>query len=252
MSRGRLILLTDLDDTLFASERSLPYDAARVNLAAVDGQGAPLSFQTHQQRALWELFSGAADLIIPVTGRTSYALDRVSLSFPGGYAVVSHGALVTYQGQVLPKWQRQLASQMEAAQLAMNRAYADLCEALPRNYPHLQFTLRLLEDLSVPVYLSIKAAETLTPETHELLSRIADSHELTLHANTRNAALRPPYTCKAAACRFLLEEVIELQPEDTLIALGDSLSDLPFMAMSDVAVMPTRSQLWNSVKDLAQ
>jgi predicted mannosyl-3-phosphoglycerate phosphatase (HAD superfamily) len=104
----------------------------------------------------------------------------------------------------------------------------------------------------VPVYLSIKAAETLPPETHELLSRIADAHGLTLHANTRNAALRPPYTCKAEACRFLLEEVIERQPEDTLIALGDSLSDLRFMAMSDVAVMPTRSQLWNSVKDLAQ
>lgn len=157
-----------------------------------------------------------------------------------------------YQGQVLPKWQWQLAPQMELARLALNQAYAALCEALPLNYPHLQFTLRVLEDQSVPVYLSIKAHETLPPEAHELLSRTADAHGLTIHANTRNAALRPPYTCKAAACRFLLEEVIELQPEDTLIALGDSLTDLPFMAMSDVAVMPTRSQLWNSVKDLAE
>ncbi len=252
MSRGRLILLTDLDDTLFASERSLPHDAARVKLAAVDGHGAPLSFQTHQQRTLWELFSGAADLIIPVTGRTSYALDRVSLSFPGGYAVVSHGALVTYQGHVLPAWQSRLAPQLAGAHLAISRAYADLCEALPREYPHLQFTLRQLEDLSVPVYLSIKAAETLPVEAHELLSRIAHVHGLTLHANTRNAALRPPYTCKAEACRFLLEEVIQRQPEDTLIALGDSLSDFRFMAISNVAVIPTRSQLWNSLKDLAQ
>jgi len=252
LSRGRLILLTDLDDTLFASERSLPDDAARVKLAAVDGNGAPLSFQTHQQRTLWELFSGTADLIIPVTGRTSYALDRVSLSFPDGYAVVSHGALVTYQGQVLPTWQSRLAPQLEEARLAMSRAYADLCEVLPREYPHLQFTLRQLEDLSVPVYLSIKTAESLPLETHKLLSRIAGAHGLTLHANTRNAALRPPYTCKAEACRFLLEKVIQLQPEDTVIALGDSLSDFRFMAMSDVAVMPTRSQLWNYVKELAQ
>ncbi|SOB76248.1 Predicted mannosyl-3-phosphoglycerate phosphatase, HAD superfamily [Marinobacter sp. LV10R510-11A] len=252
MSRGRLIVLTDLDDTLFASERSLPDDAARVKLAAVDGHGAPLSFQTHQQRTLWDLFSGAADLIIPVTGRTSYALDRVSLPFPGGYAVVSHGALVTYEGKVLPVWQSRLAPQLKGARLAISRACADLCEALPREYPHLQFTLRQLEDLSVPVYLSIKAAETLPVEVHGLLSRIAHAHGLTLHANTRNAALRPPYTCKAEACRFLLEEVIQRQPEDTLIALGDSLSDLRFMTISDMAVIPTRSQLWNSLKDLNQ
>lgn len=205
MSRGRLIVLTDLDDTLFASERSLPDDAARVKLAAVDGHGAPLSFQTHQQRTLWDLFSGAADLIIPVTGRTSYALDRVSLPFPGGYAVVSHGALVTYEGKVLPVWQSRLAPQLKGARLAISRACADLCEALPREYPHLQFTLRQLEDLSVPVYLSIKAAETLPVEVHGLLSRIAHAHGLTLHANTRNAALRPPYTCKAEACRFCLK-----------------------------------------------
>lgn len=51
---------------------------------------------------------------------------------------------------------------------------------------------------------------------------------------------------------FLLEEVIQRQPEDTLIALGDSLSDLRFMTISDMAVIPTRSQLWNSLKDLNQ
>lgn len=252
MSRGRLILLTDLDDTLFASERSLPGNAKRIQLAAVDGNGAPLSFQTHQQRMLWELFSGAADLIIPVTGRTSYALDRVTLSFPRKYAVVSHGALVTFEGHVLPAWQSRLAPHLDNAHLAIGRAYADLSEALPRVVPHLQFTLRQLEDLSVPVYLSIKATGELTVDAHALLNEVAQIHGLSLHANTRNAALRPPYTCKSEACRFLLEEVLQRQPEDTVVALGDSLSDLPFMTHSDMAVMPTRSQVWNAVKELAQ
>jgi predicted mannosyl-3-phosphoglycerate phosphatase (HAD superfamily) len=64
--------------------------------------------------------------------------------------------------------------------------------------------------------------------------------------------LRPTYTCKAEACRFLLEDVINRRPEDTIIALGDSLSDIPFMAQSDMAAIPTRSQVWNSLKDLAQ
>ena len=67
-----------------------------------------------------------------------------------------------------------------------------------------------------------------------------------------NAALRPSYTCKADACQFLLETVLERQPNDTVIALGDSLSDLPFMAHGDMAVIPTHSQVWQSVKELAQ
>ena len=252
MSQGRLILLTDLDDTLFASERSLPDAAIRGHLAAVDGSGAPLSFQTHQQRTLWRLLKEAADLIVPVTGRTSYALERVSLSFQGGYAVVSHGALVTRHGQVLPAWQGRLAPRLDEARRAIARAHADLSATLSRAYPGLNLSLRQLEDLDVPVYLSIKAPDTLPADVHDLLERVARDHGLTLHANTRNAALRPAYTCKAEACRFLLDEVIQRQPEDTLIALGDSLSDLRFMTQCDMAVIPTHSQIWNHLKDHAQ
>jgi hydroxymethylpyrimidine pyrophosphatase-like HAD family hydrolase len=165
---------------------------------------------------------------------------------------VSHGALITYQGDVLPAWQSRLTSQLEGARQAIALAYADLVEALPRHYPHLQFTLRQLEDLSVPVYLSIKAVEELPVKVHELLSSIAHIHGLTLHANTRNAALRPSFTCKAQACSFLMDEVIMRQPEDTVVALGDSLSDLSFMAQSDMAIIPTRSQAWNALKELSQ
>ncbi|MGP8289234.1 hypothetical protein ACT3OH_03055 [Vreelandella zhanjiangensis] len=252
MTRGRLILLTDLDDTLFASERSLPKAAKRVQLAAVDANGGPLSFQTHQQQRLWEVFSQSADVIIPVTGRTSYALERVSIPFSNDYAVVSHGALVTFQGQVLPEWQARLAPHLENATAAIERAYLELFEAMGSAFPDLTISLRQLSDLEVPVYLSVKATGELPVSAYEVLNRVASTHGLTLHANTRNAALRPAYTCKAEACRFLLDTVLQRQPEDTVIALGDSLSDIPFMAHSDMAVIPTHSQVWNSVKELAQ
>ena len=252
MTRGRLILLTHLDDTLFASERSLPADAERVQLAAVDGEGKPLSFQTHQQQRLWEALSGSADIIIPVTGRTSYALERVSLPFTSGYAVVSHGALVTYQGTILPDWQARITPQLADATSAIERAYTDLRDAMNTAFPDITFSLRQLSDLEVPVYLSVKASKALPEGAHDVLRRVSMTHGLSLHANTRNAALRPSYTCKADACQFLLETVLERQPNDTVIALGDSLSDLPFMAHGDMAVIPTHSQVWQSVKELAQ
>ena len=252
MTRGRLILLTDLDDTLFASERSLPSSVERVQLAAVDANGGPISYQTHQQQRLWEVFSQSADIIIPVTGRTSYALERVTLPFPRDYAVVSHGALVTHQGQVIPEWLARLAPLLADASSSIEKAYIELTQAMASVCPDLTVSLRQLSDLDIPVYLSIKASGELPESAYKVLHQVATTHGLTLHANTRNAALRPSYTCKAEACRFLLEVVLQRQPEDTVIALGDSLSDIPFMAHSDMALMPTHSQAWNSVKELAQ
>ena len=119
-------------------------------------------------------------------------------------------------------------------------------------FPDITFSLRQLSDLEVPVYLSVKASKALPEGAHDVLRRVSMTHGLSLHANTRNAALRPSYTCKADACQFLLETVLERQPNDTVIALGDSLSDLPFMAHGDMAVIPTHSQVWQSVKELAQ
>lgn len=249
---GRLILLTDLDDTLFASERSLPSGTTRTHMAAVDGDGKPLSWQTPQQQRLWEVFSSQADIIVPVTGRTSYALERVTLDFVSGYAVVSHGALLLHKGQLLPAWQQHLAPQQAAAATSIAGARQALREILARQFPEVTLSLRELSDLEVPVYLSIKAPESLPPGLHQALFDVAIAHDLTLHMNRRNAAMRPAYTCKAATCDYLLEQVLNRQPEDTVIALGDSLSDLKFMAGSDMSVIPTRSQIWNQLEEHAQ
>lgn len=248
--QGRLILLTDLDDTLFASERALPADIKRDYPAAVDAKGLPLSFQTPQQRMLWQLLSPAADIIIPVTGRTSYALERVQLPLHHRHAVVSHGALIVHEGSVLPEWQAYLDGQIDAAHQMLSEAHITLSTALSHHFP--EVSCRVLEDLQVPVYLSLKAPDVLPTELHVLLEEVAAQYGLNLHANRRNAALRPPYASKAATCAFLLEHVIQRQPHDTVISLGDSLSDLPFMAAADMAIVPTRSQIWDVLKEASQ
>ncbi|XKH58724.1 hypothetical protein LG290_08320 [Halomonas sediminis] len=210
-----------------------------------------MSYQTSTQRALWALIQ-RADIIVPVTGRTSYAIDRVTLPLTGKYRIASHRALVLQEGALASAWHDVIAPQLpaarktlEAAARALGYAFAALDEPVPP-------TCRVLEDMEVPVYLSIKASGTLSPKAHAACVLVAADYGLTLHANARNAALRPAYTCKAAACRFVLGQLIERQPEDTVIGLGDSLSDLGFMGVSDFAMAPTDSQLWTHVKELSQ
>ena len=250
MSQGRLILLTDLDDTLFTSERALPAHAERAVMAAVNAEGHPLSFQTPQQQRLWQVLSPAADIIVPVTGRTHYALKRVKLQLRHRYSVVSHGALVISDEGIHPAWQAYLHDQLATARQTLAAAHGSLSAALQQSFPDV--SCRVLEDMNIPVYLSLKAPDVLPEPLHMLLHTVANQYGLTLHTNRRNAALRPAYTCKATACTFLLEQVIQRQSHDTVIALGDSLSDLPFMGAGDMALVPTRSQIWDAVKEIAQ
>ncbi|PXX95774.1 hypothetical protein [Halomonas sp. LBP4] len=252
MSGTRLILFTDLDDTLFMSHRSLPDTEERKYLGAVDAQGEPLSFQTGHQHRLWSVLSQAADLIIPVTGRTSYALNRVTLLAKGGLAVVSHGALVLHDGQVVPAWQNHIAERIAVARERMAQALHELEDQLAQVAPESGISLRLLEDLGCPVYLSVKTPTELDNDALGVLHDAAERHGLQLHANTRNAALRPSYTCKADACAFLLKEIIKRQPGDTVLTLGDSLSDIRFMDAGNMTLMPTQSQIWTHIKELAQ
>jgi len=249
---GRLILLTDLDDTLFHSERKRPEGASGVP-AAVNGDGTPVSFQCPRQQRLWEALSSVADVVVPVTGRTSYALERVDILPLSVVAVVSHGALVLERGLVHATWQEKLTQAIPGALPQLQQAHADLDLCLSQEN-HQPLSFRILEDLSVPVYLSIKARgdAPLNDKTRHCLAEVAKLNHLTLHLNERNAALRPRYTRKDEACRFVLEHIIDRQPDDTVITFGDSLSDLPFMGSGDVAMTPTHSQIWNSIKELAQ
>lgn len=249
MSQGRFIVLTDLDDTLFASERSLPKGTALTHLAAMDAQQQPLSYQTPAQKRLWTLLE-RADLVVPVTGRTSYAIDRVTLPLSHPYRIASHGALVLVDGEVAPAWLASIEPEIAAARDALATAGGAL-EQLLTNEPG-DIQTRLLDDMGVPVYLSLKADAPLSREALVTCSAVARRYGLALHANERNAALRPAYTSKARAARFVLDHLIQRQPEDMVMTLGDSLSDIGFMGAGDFAVAPTKSQLWTHTQELSQ
>ncbi|WP_051013753.1 hypothetical protein [Pararhodospirillum photometricum] len=99
------LILVDLDDTLFQTRRKNP-GATRV--AALDATGAPRSFQSDSQAALWAwLHEGAR--VIPVTGRAVSALRRVRLPL-GPEAVCSFGGVILGpDGTPDPAWHAALA-----------------------------------------------------------------------------------------------------------------------------------------------
>lgn len=245
-NNSRTYVFTDLDDTLIQTRGKVPkgYPA---EAAALDKEGAALSFICpHQQTLLSTLAQGGA-MIIPVTGRNTDALQRVTLPFFQHYRIVSHGALILRaDDSPCPQWLAHLARQhdLAQAQTLLDELNSQAWQIIEQQ--QLPARSRVITDQGVPAYLSIKTdcAEQGSQALDQLVEglnnqRPADSR---WHRNGRNLALRMPYTCKREAVRFLLE-MLNVGVNDLTLGLGDSLTDLPFMRETHFSLIPTGSQI---------
>ncbi len=238
----RLVILSDLDDTLFQTERKLLArdrdEAVQVTRAMNGAHG----FMTLPQAALAEWF--APGRTIPVTARGTEAFGRVDMAF-GGAAIVANGAvLLDGAGTPDPEWQARIL-----ATLAPHRTeLADLPDRAMREAAARGGAVRSWV-VDEPGCGGVYAVVKVEPGTREaLLAEIAPVLRAPLtgawrvHLNGNNLALIPPEISKAAAVAFLLGRLRETGPV-LAIGVGDSHSDLDFMRLCDFWMTPTASQL---------
>ena len=115
----------------------------------------------------------------------------------------------------------------------------------------LEVKIRFLEDHGIPVYLSFKGKrDSLSSIAHIdiLESRLIElcvgaEKGWRIHKNGRNMAFLPPYTCKKRACTWLMDHIAVDAQSDLILTAGDSTSDLPFMGIGDVMMIPSQSQI---------
>lgn len=236
--KSRIFAFADCDDTLFQTERKCP-PGAPLALAATDRDGRPLSFCTQEQQLLVAMLGHVT--LIPVTGRSSPALARVVDPLFDSYRVVSHGALVlAADGRPDPQWLARHDGQWEA----WGGRMAALCERVEAVIAagSLPVRCRLIEDLGLPMYVSIKGEPTGLAAVLETIREQWPQDRL--HLNGNNLALLPPYASKAAAVAFLMTRLRVACPQPPLfIGLGDSTSDIPFLKLCHYAMVPGCSQI---------
>jgi len=233
----RAIILVDLDDTLFQTLRKCPPDVPQDALTALGfgRDGGPLGFATPRQSAFLA-WLGEAALVVPVTGRSHDALSRVRI--PYGAAVCAHGGVILDEaGAVDAGWAAEIAEQAAPHKATL----AALAEASQGT----KVAARILAEGGTDLYLLLKdpdGDETLLDPVLERILHMVPA-DWTIHRNGNNAALMPPFLGKAHAVRALLPRLRALHPDAPVIGIGDSLSDAPYMALCDYAMMPTGSQL---------
>lgn len=246
---SRLFIFTDLDDTLFKSEKGTQSSISLI--AATNVQGEAQAYSSLQQQKLLEIFAASNGIFIPVTGRRTDSFLNCSLPVIKNtpYAVVSHGAVILDQNHVLlEQWHDFINAEFNLA----------LWESeLVKTFDHLHnhFTalgcavrVRLIVDQGITAYICVKVSrgdysENKTKDVDSYLKSIL-LNDMLLHSNGRNFAVLPPYARKEIAVKFIKNK-LQVGEHDTVFSIGDSISDLPFMKEADFLIVPDGSQIFD-------
>ena len=239
----RAIALVDLDDTLFQTLRKCPADVPADRLVPLGfaRDGSPLSFATPRQMRLIEWLSETAWLV-PVTARSRDALMRARLPFTA--AICAHGGVIIGQdGEVDAQWHQHAVRQSAAHGHELEALAVRVTAEARRQGAALR--VRVLTEGELGLYVLAKHEDVDETALHDVIDAVAGEvpSGWTIHRNGNNAALMPPWLGKAHAVAALLPKLRAAHPDAPVIGIGDSLTDAPYMALCDFAMMPKGSQL---------
>jgi len=239
----RAIALVDLDDTLFQTLRKCPPDVPADRLVPLGfaRDGAPLSYATPRQMQLIEWLSETAWLV-PVTARSRDALMRARIPFTA--AICAHGGVIIGEdGEVNAAWHAHAVRQSAAHRDELEALAERVAAEAQRRMASLR--VRVLSEGELGLYVLAKHEDVDERALHAVIDAVADTVPpgWTIHRNGNNAALMPPWLGKAHAVAALLPRLREAHPDAPVIGIGDSLTDAPYMALCDFAMIPKGSQL---------
>lgn len=241
-SKPTVLVLADLDNTCFQA-RAKCTPGGGLHPVATSRSGEVICFQTSGQRRLVEWLMESARLI-PVTGRNTDAMRRVSLEFVD-YAIGSFGGVILEPGGALHgPWHERIAT--AAAKFQDSMLAAQATAVLLAGDLDVDARSTVVRDHGTALYLSIKHnVRTRCAELERLLAALKEEGAVPFgwraHLNENNLAVMPPFLAKESAVAYLLDELVP--GEKVTIGFADSASDAPYLALCDYAFVPTTSQL---------
>lgn len=236
MKHKRIFLLADVDDNLISGGREAPVPGAVA--VAWDTRGA-CGFLTPKQKVMLDWFYAGCE-VVPTTARSTDAYHRFKLPFRR-YAITAFGGTILgANGKPLKSWHNHIATDAaEAKPVLASLNEAVLTEAGRQS---IDVRVNLLTDFDIPMFLSVKHNQRNLDELAVIAAviRAGVPQGWTVHLNGNFLAAYPPFLGKEKAVRWFIDNIV---PEGAVtIGMGDSLTDGPFMALCDYAMMPTQSQ----------
>jgi hypothetical protein len=234
------ITLTDLDGVHFQTRRDSANDVD-LTPGALGADNMPSSFMTPNQSSFLDLLLVQSH-VVPVTARPVESFKRVLVSFEG-YAICSFGGVIlTPEGLLEPTWHQQILTESRLYSPRLFELKAAIEDGCAQRGTAVSATV--VADAGCDLYLNCKLADPgqgSISVVRALMKWLLPA-DWQMHGNGNNVAALPPFLSKERAASYYLSELAE--PHSCVIGIGDSHTDLGFMALCDYAVMPTNSQIF--------
>ncbi|MFL0419230.1 sucrose-6-phosphate hydrolase [Sphingomonas sp. 179-I 2A4 NHS] len=232
-----MLILTDLDDTLFQTRRKCPSGDGELTPMSFLADGSESGYATTKQAEFMAWLNNG--VVVPVTARSREVLGRVKIKQEP--AITSNGGcIILADGQVDKKWHAILetaAAVGESVQDVYHRMTAGLDAETFRHW--------IVSENGLDLYVVIKDNVANGASLDQIQASIPEGWRV--HRNGNNLAFLPGWLNKRDAVRYLIAIVRQRDGEVPIIGAGDSHSDVGFMDLCDFAMTPTNSQLWKSV-----
>lgn len=232
------ILLCDMDDTLFQTERRCAIEQDSV-AASYRVDGRPIGYMTGMQNkfASWILKNS---MVIPVTARDKEALGRISMKFNYG-AVCCHGGLVLAPGgDVDQDWLRLQKPIIDAVRTEMQEIQ-EMASVFSKDGARSW----VVAEGDMPMYVVMKKDidSEVSLEGFAMNIKALYGDKFYFHINARNLAIIPAGVSKKRAAEYLINKFNQSGLKHPVLGFGDSLSDYGFMSLCDFVGIPKTSQL---------
>jgi hydroxymethylpyrimidine pyrophosphatase-like HAD family hydrolase len=238
-----IYVFIDLDDTIFQTERKC-YGATPIHDAAYGRDGNALSFMTEKQRTLFSLLGQNAHLI-PTTARSYDAFRRVVLSFDGIAILDFGGVIINEKGEIDKNWDSNIRVQVDAAREQLGQIHATIIETAEQNNLHIRS--RIISDFDMDLYVVTKLIDVEGDDLRRLYDITAQqftNDNFHVHFNDNNFAVFPKCLNKRHAVQYIIDNIRRESDNEILtIGMGDSETDIDFMAVCDYCLTPRSCQV---------
>src|SRR6187402_567167 len=185
----------DLDDTMFQTRRKCPPNAPLIT-AASGRDGAPLSFMTYKQKAVWEWLAQGAT-VIPTTARNYDAFRRVALPFKGAAILDFGGVILKENGELDTEWDAIVRAKTAAVKQGLHDIHARLTRIAEEN--GLAVRVRVIGDFDMDLYVVAKQADIEADDLcrlRDLCKDQVDTQTFFIHFNDNNLSIMPHFLNK--------------------------------------------------------
>ncbi len=234
MEQNKIIFFSDIDDTLIFSKRKIDFNR-QIEVGAWNREGEPFSYFYKETKFLLDILLKAGIIFIPNSARNLESYQRTVFYQNKNikYAILNFGGLILENNQIDKKWEKKVTQKLTKLNLEK------LKNKLEKKFKF-EIQIKIIDGFYISIYNKFHRGEKkYSQKIDKILRKFVKNKDLKLYSNIESFALYPKFLGKERAMKYLLKK---LNPT-FVIGAGDSDADLEFLNLSDIAIIPTKSNL---------